>query len=1075
MATWAELRARAASAAASTASAGSSLPEKRDDIETANKSELQTDRIEFIGSSDSGSGKTEEKLMLEDKVDEMTGEDFNDDDDDNDKSSNENMVDESHFYDDDDSKIDINSVISGNLENDVEEEDGDDNRANDIHTEVVFGKNLGEIFANAEGIARNSNQVLDGYEPRSNSSNNNTQVTVKRANSSSNLHPSRPPLAPGRPATANGSMRGVANNNNDNNNLKRKATDQAPVVEGSTRLSVWLRVRPPVCSNDNTGVDGAINTIEVLVDNNDMPTTIRTYPPPNSNAAKVVRGGGGGGGVSSNNKLAIMSDALKKAATVLTKSQIDEGRDSDGGGSVDSTAEVRGVKEYSYSGVFGPNSTQSDVYDNVARPLVDGLFTQSTKNVDDNDVSLGESALLFTLGVTNGGKTHTVLGSGFEKKMDNNSTNVLNNDWGIIPRSLDHIIARVNAMNAEATSGPRLQVYLSYLEIYNEGIYDLLPLKSDVPRRPCDGPPILKLRESRHGRIFVRGLARHVVNNVQHGFELLKTAKNTRHTASNNINANSSRSHSICQLEIAFAPGGTTADNSKGRSHAIADFECDTDDESVCSSKSNSNGQQSDNSNRQRKSSIIWIVDLAGSERSKRTHSHSIHQREAALINASLMNLMRCLREMLNHQPKKRGVATKGGVVPFRESKLTHMFMNHLTGPAASRTSMIVNVNPGADDYDETQHVLGYASTARNVTISAIDYNRQRQKFVKESAATSTSSPKKALSFAKKSGNRLANIVSKLSPKKRKIATADSSSDPETKRLRCNSNSDVEKSTPNPIARGNNDQLQRLREENIIIKSTIDDLRQQLTECENEVREEVVAMMSEQLQESKDWYENRIMQLKQQLAYIQSTTSAARADGESSNSEITDLFERIDECEDEMKRMREDHIAEVELLNARIIQLTSDHQFAIDNRITEHKLELQLEQTKSKRLESELGALRHQSRELQFSHDNMLAKYNDLVDSTGQCPDKEQIEDINHEKENPSSSVASIQESSPFIRKFRREKVSGVASTASAVDNLSPKKKMTGWFGKSQLAAGELSPTESTGTNRSPLGKINEP
>lgn len=1071
MATWAELRARAASAAASAASAASSCPEKRDDIETADNSELQTDRIsECTVTTDSGSAKTEEKLMHEDYVDEITGEDFNDDN--NDKSNNENMVDESHFYDDDDSKIDINSVISGNIENDVEEDDGDDNRANDIHTEVVFGKNLGEIFANAEGIARKSNQVLNDYEPRSDISNNNTLVTVKRANSSSNFHPCRPPLAPGRPATANASMRGVANNNNhdsNNNNLKRKATDQAPLVEGSTRMSVWLRVRPPVCSNGDKGVDGAVNTIEVLVDNNDMPTTIRTYPPPNSNAAKVVRGSGGGGG-------GTLSDALKKSAT-STKSLIDEGRDSDGGYYVDSTAEVRGAKEYSYSGVFGPNSTQSDVYDKVARPLVDGLFTQSTKNADDNDVvSLGESALLFTLGVTNGGKTHTVLGSGFEKKM-NNGTNIPNNDWGIIPRSLDHVIARVNAINAEATSGPRLQVYLSYLEIYNEAIYDLLPLKSDVPRRPCDGPPTLKLRESRHGRIFVRGLARHAVNNVQHGFELLKMAKNTRHTASNNINANSSRSHSICQLEIAFAPGGATVDNSKGRLHAIADSECDTDDESVCSSKSNSHGQPSDNNHRQRKSSIIWIVDLAGSERSKRTHSHSIHQREAALINASLMNLMRCLREMLNHQPKKRGVATKGGVVPFRESKLTHMFMNHLTGPAASRTSMIVNVNPGADDYDETQHVLGYAATARNVTISAIDYNRQRQKFVKENATTSLSSPKKALSFAKKSGNRLAKIVSKLSPKKRKITTAESSLDPETKRLRCNSDSDVEKSTTNPISRGNNDQLQRLCEENFIIKSTVDDLRQQLTECENEVREEVVAMMSEQLQESKDWYENRIIQLKQQLAYIQSTTSAARADGESSNSEITDLFERIDECEDEMKRMREDHIAEVEVLNARIIQLKNDHQFAIDNRITEHKLELQLEQTKSKRLESELGALRHQSRELQFSHDNLLAKYNDLVDSTGKCPDKEHIKDINHEKENPSSSVSSIQESSPSIRKLRREKVSGVASTATAVDNFSPKKKTTGWFGKSpvKLSAGESSPNESTSTNRSPLGKNNKP
>jgi hypothetical protein len=128
MATWAELRARAASAAASAASAGSSLPEKRDDIETANNSELQTDRIsECSGSSDSGSSKTEEKLMLEDKVDEISGEEFNDDD--NDKSSNENMVDESHFYDDDDSKIDINSVISGNIENDADEDVGDDNRA----------------------------------------------------------------------------------------------------------------------------------------------------------------------------------------------------------------------------------------------------------------------------------------------------------------------------------------------------------------------------------------------------------------------------------------------------------------------------------------------------------------------------------------------------------------------------------------------------------------------------------------------------------------------------------------------------------------------------------------------------------------------------------------------------------------------------------------------------------------------------------------------------------------------------------------------------------------------------------
>ena len=499
-------------------------------------------------------------------------------------------------------------------------------------------------------------------------------------------------------------------------------------------------------------------------------------------------------------------------------------------------------------------------------------------------------------------------------------------------------------------------------------------------------------------------------------------------------------------------------------------------------SKSSSRSQSD---NRQRKSSIIWIVDLAGSERSKRTRSHTIHQREAALINASLMNLMRCLREMLNHQSKKRGAASKGGVVPFRESKLTHMFMNHLTGPAASRTAMIVNVNPGADDYDETQHVLGYAATARNVKISAVDYNRQRLKFVKESEAVSTLPPKKAITL--KGKDRLAKIVNNLSPKKRKKAAVESTSNPQAKRLRCNRDTSTialnkrQKFAPAALkppdgsakagTRYDNEQLEILREENFIIKATVDDLRQQLSECENEVREEVVAMMSEQLQESKEWYENRITQLRKQIASVQST-KPAQTDDESNEA---DLLERIDECEEEMKRMREDHIAEVEELTAMHLQLNNEHQLAMENLTTEHKLELQIEQARSKRLEVELGALRHQSRELQFSHDSLLEKYNDLLNSTQH---QEGTSPEHHEKENPSSALASMPES-PSFRKLRRDKVSGVASTATAVDNVSPKMKRTGWFGKSPVNAAtgggtEVYPSDNLSTNRSPLGKINK-
>ncbi|KAL3762210.1 hypothetical protein ACHAWU_004748 [Discostella pseudostelligera] len=1034
--------------------------EERDDSETVSllDSEFRTDSI--------GNSNFEMRDQDDDDFDEPSSDSGTGDSDDINNNIDLNV---SVFHGDDDCKLDINSVLSGNVNDDEFNEDDQDN--DDQHVEV-FGKNLGAIFDD------NANERKDSMSVNPDDDSGDKSVpAAKPANINSNK-PSRPPLAPGRPASATAKAPPLLANDG---NQKRPATapsSNTKAVVKDSRLLVYLRVRPPVCSKGKKDNEGSVNTIEVIKDTtttvSTMPTTIRTYPPLNSNAAKVVRGG---------NKLAMMSgsQALSKKNSMLSSKSLADDESSESG-LVDSRAEVRGVKEYSYSGVFGPNSSQSDVYDVVAAPLVDGLFPQNINNLDADDVSssLGESALLFTLGVTNAGKTHTVMGTGFETKSDIKTMmqkmidHTPNKDWGIIPRALNHMLNRVNSLNSNCTSGPKLQMYMSYLEIYNEQIYDLLPGKSEVPRRPCDGQPTLKLRESRRGRIFVRGLAKHAVNNVQQGLELAQMAKNNRHTASNNINANSSRSHSVCQLEIAHLPSeqGAAVNTIKPDPPDVgADSECETDDESVCSRSSN----QSQGINKQRKSTIIWIVDLAGSERSKKTRSHSVHQKEAALINASLMNLMRCLREMLNNQPRKRGVAPKGGVVPFRESKLTHMFMNHLTGPAASRTCMIVNVNPAADDYDETQHVLGYAATARNVTISAIDYNRKRRLLAEESKVKLTMSPKKVI----------ANIVKKISPKKRKESAVDSSSIQQSKRLR--SGSHVGAAAPNhshttttttslnngqkfaraawkppsgavkDAVHSENADLNNLREENFNLKLIVDDLRRQLFDGENEVREEVVEAMSEQLQESKEWYESRILQLREQIDSLQSSKQASMHP----NSNEADLLERIDECEEEMKRMREEHDIVVEDLNAAHLQLNNEHEEAIANLTKEFQSELRNEQTKCKRLEAEIGALRHQSRELQVSHDNLLAKYNELLDS------------LPHEKENPSTNMAE----SPF-RKLPRDRASDVASTADCGDINSPKKKR-GWFTKSpaKVAAGSAtkrSPAEPLSSNRSPLGKINK-
>jgi hypothetical protein len=216
------------------------------------------------------------------------------------------------------------------------------------------------------------------------------------------------------------------------------------------------------------------------------------------------------------------------------------------------------------------------------------------------------------------------MGTGFEKKKkstDKIDYSTPHKEWGVIPRSLHDMLYRIKNLNESPSAGPKLQLYMSYLEIYNEQIYDLLPIKSkSAPKNPIYGPSALKLRESRRGRIFVRGLARHPINNVQQGLDLAEEAKRNRHTASNNINAASSRSHSICQFEIAHYHGSLGV--SKGaNSNADSCSEYETDDDSSVSSAG---------SRKSRTSTIIWIVDLAGSERSKKTGaiSHTRHQKE---------------------------------------------------------------------------------------------------------------------------------------------------------------------------------------------------------------------------------------------------------------------------------------------------------------------------------------------------------------------------------------------------------------------------------------------------------------
>ena len=357
---------------------------------------------------------------------------------------------------DDDIMSDINSVLSGQHEDGEQEIDNDSN-----NLEGVFGKNLGSIFD--DNVNNNKPSSINNHKQRPN---NIAKSTVANNN---NNNPSRPPLAPGRSVSSSINNNSAASSSNKSLTSNNKSQQNTNNNSGDDkRLSVFLRVRPPVCSNGKKGNEGSINTIEIIGNKEvnegqqqQLPTTIRTYPPLNSNAAKVVRGNN----TNNNNNRPTSSHSSSRSLT-------DDGSVNSDNGFADPNAEIKGVKEYAYSGVFGPNSTQCEVYDNVAAPLVDGLFPQMN-NGEEGGVGLGESALLFTLGVTNAGKTHTVMGTGFETKKNKSNmmlniggdskknqidTSIPNKNWGIIPRALDHMLTRVNSLNE--SGGQKLQMYM---------------------------------------------------------------------------------------------------------------------------------------------------------------------------------------------------------------------------------------------------------------------------------------------------------------------------------------------------------------------------------------------------------------------------------------------------------------------------------------------------------------------------------------------------------------------------------------------------------------------------------------
>ncbi|XP_034640294.1 kinesin-like protein KIF23 isoform X5 [Trachemys scripta elegans] len=368
--------------------------------------------------------------------------------------------------------------------------------------------------------------------------------------------------------------------------------------------------------------------------------------------------------------------------------------------------------QYTFKEVFGTLVTQKALFDVVARPLVEDLIR-------------GKNGLLFTYGVTGSGKTHTMTGSP--------------GDGGLLPRCLDMIFNSIGPFQAKrfvfklddkngvdvqcevdallerqkrdampipkTPSGKRqidpefadmisvrdhckveeveednvYSVFVSYIEIYNNYIYDLL---EEIPFDPIKPkPPQSKvLREDQNHNMYVIGCTEVEVKSTEEAFEVFWRGQKKRRIANTQLNRESSRSHSVFMIKLAQAPLDADGDNVLQEREQIT-------------------------------LSQMSLVDLAGSERTNRTKAEGNRLREAGNINQSLMTLRTCIEVLRENQ-----MYGTNKMVPYRDSKLTHLFKNYFDGEGKVR--MIVCVNPKAEDYEESLQVMRFAEMTQEVEVA---------------------------------------------------------------------------------------------------------------------------------------------------------------------------------------------------------------------------------------------------------------------------------------------------------------------------------------------------------------------
>ncbi|KAJ8323807.1 hypothetical protein O5D80_007692 [Batrachochytrium dendrobatidis] len=286
-------------------------------------------------------------------------------------------------------------------------------------------------------------------------------------------------------------------------------------------------------------------------------------------------------------------------------------------------------KLFTFDSVFDITSEQIEVYNKTARHIVDCVLE-------------GYNGTVFAYGQTGTGKTFSMEGIRSIPELR-----------GIIPNAFEQIFSYIK----HAGSTTQFLVRASYLEIYNEEIRDLLNPKGkklDIKERPDTG-------------VYVKDLSTFVIKDVDEMDQLMSVGNKNRSVGFTEMNATSSRSHSIFSITVEAAEIGEDGE------------------EKLRAGK-------------------LHLVDLAGSERQSKTGATGDRLKEATKINLSLSALGNVISALVDG---------KSSHIPYRDSKLTRLLQDSLGGNA--KTLMVATISPANYNYDETLSTLRYANRAKHI------------------------------------------------------------------------------------------------------------------------------------------------------------------------------------------------------------------------------------------------------------------------------------------------------------------------------------------------------------------------